>query len=731
MASQNVNNHTTKSNLSGSDLQLENRPTWRLRNVDLGWILLLLVLGGSLWLPGLGHRGVWTSGEARAAQVARRMVASGDYVTQRLQMAEPRLTVVGPEGDEALTYDPDGNTVVYEVHWRRALVQQMSGDAIKANPQHPPLRPEIAYEQRITIHKPILYYWLMAAAHRMGMEINAFTIRCFATVPAVLLLVVVYLLGCVLYERWVGLLAAAALATCVQFWWQARICQMDTLLALLMATTFLFWYIGDQSQQARTQRWAFGGVYLLLAAASLLKSFAYLLLAGLVVLVFIAAKTLMQHPRHEWVRAYRQRVWQIMRKMHIFAGAGLYLVLVIPWFVLIHQATDGQYTRQMFLTHMFSRAGLMQYGRELGTTTSWWFYLVRICVDLFPWVIMIPGAIVQVFRKRSRTTRLSSIYLLAWFVVWLLFFSAMPYRKNEYILPLYPAAMILVAKMLVDFIRDQATDIHLGRAIRFAFIGLAVGLVAAGACAVGLLNERFLNWVLPKLGTNRNDETALRTAASFFGDHLSLTITILVLLIAAMIAAVLLVQRRRTGTALVVLTAGTTTMLMIGTHVFVDRLIDPRRTQQVFAERLNDVASSFEAGPNKRLILFGTEQHELVYLMPNRFDSVPWVKPNAPFRVDPLYLLRSRLTAASSHALVVMEQEHWKMIRGQAEYLEKTWGEKDPFIHRFTRIPLGLERYEQTHREPLMILRYDPASSIPTLKLQHNESSPASPGVGL
>ena len=133
-------------------------------------IALLLLGGGLLWLPGLGTRGLWTSGEARAAQVARRMVNNGDYVTMRLQVYEPDYTVAGPVGEDALTYDPNGPTVVYEHQWRQHLLTRLSEG---------PLKPDIPYRQEITIHKPVFYYWIIAMAHKAGMGINNFTVRCF------------------------------------------------------------------------------------------------------------------------------------------------------------------------------------------------------------------------------------------------------------------------------------------------------------------------------------------------------------------------------------------------------------------------------------------------------------------------------------------------------------------------------------------------------------------------
>jgi len=430
-----------------------------------------------------------------------------------------------------------------------------------------------------------------------------------------------------------------------------------------------------------------------------------MLLAGLIVLVFLAVEAVVAHLRGQRLRACRTRIRESMRRMHFFAGLVLYLLLVVPWFVLIHLETDGQFTRTIFLRHMFSRAGILEVGRGFENNTHFWFYFARMLVDMFPWVIMLPGAVVQVFRPRCRDTWRSGAYLLVWTAVWLAFFSAMRYRKNEYILPMYPAAMVLAAKMLVDFIRDQASDVHLGRAIRLAFVAVAVGVTAAGAFALALLNRRFFDWVIPQFGTNKNDEAALRALADLLHGHLAVAALVLLLLVGAMIAAAVLVHRRRTGAALALLTGGTAVVMLLATHVLMDRIIDPRRSQRTFAAAVEAKAHELAAGT--RLILFATEQHELVYLLPDRFDSVPGVKGAAGLKR--LFALKSRLAAAENPTFVVMENRLWGLIVGTMRVQDL----HDPYIDRLEPVTLpGWDEYARDHRKPLVLLRYRPEEPV-------------------
>jgi len=676
---------------------------WTLTGRDV-WVCVALVLAGAaLWLPGLGRRGLWTPGEARVGQVARQMVTSSDFVTMRLEVNEPHLTVASSTPD---TYDPEGDQAVYLSGQRRELLWKLSDG---------PLRPELVYKPRITIHKPVFYYWLVAMPARwLGMPINALTLRCFAAVPAILLLPLTYLFGCTLYGRRSGLIGAVALATCVHFYWTARVSQMDTLLTLLVTLSIACWYWGYRSERRSVSLSCFLVFYVSLAAASLTKSFAYMLLVGLIVLVWLAAEYWTDGRRG--IGGFARHVWHVMRRMHIGSGLVLYLVLVVPWFYAIHVRTDGQYTAEMFGRHMFARAGLVEYGQEFENDTDWWFYLPRMFADLFPWIIMVPGALVHIFRARTRATQTQSLLLFCWFGVWLLFFSTISYRKNDYIMPLYPAAMLLVGKLLADHSRFGLADPAMNRAIRAGFVGIVVALVVMSAFGLALLAPSFENWLTtssvpglgePLFGGNRNDTVAFEVLGFFGREHLATAIGGITLLVTLGVGCAVLELRRHTLWAFGLLAAATAVTMLVATHLFMDRLIDPFRSQRQIATALARLAP--EQDSRTHVLLMHTEQHELAFLLPNRLDSVPAVlspREDEDWTPRLLFALRSRLAALEGHRiLVVMERDAWERLK--SEQIKRQRGDQLLEIYDvpLQEIDIKLPAYDlDLHREPLIIL---------------------------
>ena len=131
-------------------------------------------------------------------------------------------------------------------------------------------------------------------------------------------------------------------------------------------------------------------------------------------------------------------------------------------------------------------------------------------------------------------------------------------------------------------------------------------------------------------------------------------------------------------------------LVMLGVvHGFQDRVIDPFRSQRQFAARLEQVID--ETGPDTELILFGAEEHELVAMMPERFEAIP------RFRFG---LLRGRLAAlADRPALVLMSR---KDRDNEMLFGTYVWGD---LAHVLQEVPTNLPQYDRAHNDALVILR--------------------------
>ncbi len=736
---------------------------WQFRKPDVLACVALLLLGSLLWLPGLGTRGLWTSGEARAVQHARRMVQTGDWVPMTLQKREPVLMVdpnSGTPGSFLVGWDEwptklsygDGAVLALEEEWR---------DSVHLYVERNDLGAQVRYGHPPQIHKPVFFYWLVAAGYWLGLPMDGpwtnAVIRGFSTVPAILLLPVVYLMGCLFYDRLAGLIGSVVLATCVEYFWIARVAKMDMTLTFLFGVAFLLWYLNHRGIRPRLCSLA---IFVILGCAALMKSLAYFFLPGLIVLVYLLVEQIGERGFREGLRQWPGQILQAARRMHFVVGVLIVLAIWLPWHVLIHIETDGQFTREMFLRHNLARAGLIEYGKEFGTTTNPAFYLGRLFVDLLPWWIMLPGAIVHVCRPRCRPFWRQGAYLLVCSTIWFLFFSALHYRKEEYILPMYPAVVLLIGKLLADWVRSPAGghiswrvfadatrvglawmvgkqtttadpneavegDLRLTIAVRIASIVMAVAVGLAGAFVLLIMSEGVRRFLFtfpdasdPWIGTNEHDRTAFETAGMFLRQHIHVVVVFGGGVVAAMIAAAVMVFRKRPGVAIALWTVTMAVALSAVVHVFQDRVLDPYRSQRALAERIEEVIA--ETGPETRMILFGAEEHELTMLMPEQFDAIP------RFRFG---MLRGRVAALSDHPVLI--------LLPRADYANKSifgrfsWGD---LYGAFEEVPTNMPRYDRGHNDALVILRVKPGAYTGTQPVTQSARThvggPGEPHVG-
>jgi len=130
-------------------------------------------------------------------------------------------------------------------------------------------------------------------------------------------------------------------------------------------------------------------------------------------------------------------------------GVLLSLVLVSAWLIPAIWTGGHDYTSRILLDQSV--------GRVAGTTRhshpqSFLFYLIRFPAEFLPWTLFIPAAVAHQLNK-PRDERGSFLFISVWFLFIFFFFFLLKGKKDNYILPLYPAASILVGRWLDSFVR--------------------------------------------------------------------------------------------------------------------------------------------------------------------------------------------------------------------------------------------------------------------------------------
>lgn len=194
-----------------------------LQKRDLLWLAMLV---GLLFAFMLGSRPLDSPDEARYSEIPREMVASGDYLTPRL-------------------------------------------DGVKY------------------FEKPALFYWLQASAIR-AFGLSEWSMRAWTALLGLIGVLAVYAAGAQLWGRRAGWMAAGVLATGILYYGLSRTVTLDMAVSTFLTLALLAFMLGMRHPPGSVRRRWLYAFYLCAALATLTKGLIGIVLPGLVIGAWIA-----------------------------------------------------------------------------------------------------------------------------------------------------------------------------------------------------------------------------------------------------------------------------------------------------------------------------------------------------------------------------------------------------------------------------------------------------------
>jgi 4-amino-4-deoxy-L-arabinose transferase-like glycosyltransferase len=277
---------------------------------------------------------------------------------------------------------------------------------------------------------PMLFWAGSLSSHLLG-GISEFALRLPNALAAIGLVVATCLVGSRWFGPQAGLWAGLLLLASWEFCWQAVGFRVDLLFALFVGLG-VFTYASGAGPDSR---WAprLAG-FALLGLAVLVKGPLGLLLPGLVLTLWHAA-------RREW------------RALFELAPLAMVAVAVaLPWYVASAQSLGTETVMGEFVGQNFARFG----SGERGHGRPWHYYLERIWVDLTLWAVLLPFALWWIFKREAWRDRRVQLALW-WFGTFFVFLSIAVTKRKLYLIPAYPAAVLLLARWISAAVEEQAS----------------------------------------------------------------------------------------------------------------------------------------------------------------------------------------------------------------------------------------------------------------------------------
>ncbi len=328
--------------------------------------------------------------------------------------------------------------------------------------------PYFNYEVRYD--KPVFFYWLEAISMAV-FGVNEFSARLPSTITSLICIFFVFRFLKILFGLRCALIGSLVLMSSLEYAAVSRFSITDMTLSCFITCSIICFFLGYNQtinshkifkyQIQQFSNWYIAG-FIFLALAFLTKGPVSIVLIGLIFLPFLW-----------WIG----RLEYFFKSKSFWIGFILFLIITFPWYLAVHIATSGDFTKTFFGLHNFQRFTKVVSGHK----GNYFYFFPVVLIGFFPWIFFLPQAIFSLFKKGLRSLLNSTKdqahwFCFWWFIIVFLFFSLSKTKLLTYILPLFPALSIIIAIWIENLIKRDMGSFGLSFGLGVLFI-ITIALV--------------------------------------------------------------------------------------------------------------------------------------------------------------------------------------------------------------------------------------------------------------
>lgn len=282
--------------------------------------------------------------------------------------------------------------------------------------------------------KPLLSYWLIVGFSYLTGELSTIALRLPSAFAGLLAVWSIYRLGTQLKDRNFGLLAGWILLTTYYFIFWSRTSSAD-MLNMAGSLFAVYWYFSKKNHPSFINYAVFFAV---LAFTSLCKG----LVGGIVAILAIFPDLVMN-------KEYKKHL-----NLHFFlAIIPAIFIYSLPFWASAHFGGEGYKQNGLYLVY---RENILRYFQPFDHKDPIYTYFIFLPIYLLPWAIFFIPALFSV-KSRWSSMRDTSKWMCWAVLILFLFFTLSGSRRNYYILPLIPYAILMTA----DWIHSETPKAYL------------------------------------------------------------------------------------------------------------------------------------------------------------------------------------------------------------------------------------------------------------------------------
>ena len=281
---------------------------------------------------------------------------------------------------------------------------------------------------KIYSEKPPLFFWLVNLSTFLLGAHSEFANRFPSALAALITAYITFLFGEKLFNTRVGFLSGLMLVTCLLFPQMSRWMISDPVFTVFFVLTIFYLYQGFAEGEKRRRAYLIAGLYMGLGVLTKGP------VAYVSMLVFFIYGLLLKDLKRFW---NKDLLW----------GFLLSAALALAWLIPACLKGGEDYTKTMLIWQTIGRMIGGMKGSHINTHPQpFFFYFLRFPAEFVPWSVFLPTAFVMVFRSKG-VAREKLLFLLMWLVVPICFLSLSKGKKDNYLLPMYSAAALMVGAL--------------------------------------------------------------------------------------------------------------------------------------------------------------------------------------------------------------------------------------------------------------------------------------------
>ncbi|MET0151738.1 MAG: glycosyltransferase family 39 protein [Candidatus Binatia bacterium] len=274
--------------------------------------------------------------------------------------------------------------------------------------------------------KPPFYHWLVRGFSAFTGGVDELSARLPSIVAASATVALVCAVGASGWQPLHGIIAGVVLATSPEWAKWATTARTDATFTFLLTAAML---LGERWLRTGDLRTLLA-VAVATGAATLAKGFAG---AGFVALVLL-------------VEIWRRGAWRLLRPAPILTAAILFGAIAGSWYAAAFlREGPAFFHKQIVLENVLRFLPNEEGGPSRQHARL--FYVPMIFVGMLPWSFALPHALLRGHRERQTADAFPG-YLVTWVAVVFLVCTVASGKRTNYVLPLYPAAALLIGRQL-------------------------------------------------------------------------------------------------------------------------------------------------------------------------------------------------------------------------------------------------------------------------------------------